>query len=209
MIYAVVNSKGGVGKSTTAVHLATMLARQGPALLLDGDPQASAASWAAWRRESNTDLPSPTTSRLLGRALIDEGKNLSKGFDNTVIDAGGRDNVGLRSALLLADRAIVPVGASVFDSAAMTDFLDLLSLAKDINPKLDAKFLLARLDTRTKDATEMLEYLEEQELPAFTSRIYERVAYRRVLPSGSTVHETKKDNIAIKEMNSLFKEVTS
>jgi chromosome partitioning protein len=45
MIYAVVNTKGGVGKTTTAVHLATMLARTQRTLLIDGDPQASAASW--------------------------------------------------------------------------------------------------------------------------------------------------------------------
>ena len=48
-----VNSKGGVGKTTTAVHLAAMLSRQGNTLLIDGDHQASAASWAAWRREKN------------------------------------------------------------------------------------------------------------------------------------------------------------
>jgi len=52
MIFACVNTKGGVGKTTTAVHLAVMLARQGKTLLIDGDPQASAASWAAWRRET-------------------------------------------------------------------------------------------------------------------------------------------------------------
>ena len=46
MIYAVVNTKGGVGKTTVAVHLATMLTRQGKVLLIDGDPQQSAASWA-------------------------------------------------------------------------------------------------------------------------------------------------------------------
>ena len=45
MIYAVVNPKGGVGKTPTAVHLAPMLARTGETLLIDGDPQASAASW--------------------------------------------------------------------------------------------------------------------------------------------------------------------
>lgn len=69
MIFACVNTKGGVGKTTTAVHLATMLARQHRTLLIDGDPQASAASWAAWRRESDYQ-PSPTTTCLTGKAIL-------------------------------------------------------------------------------------------------------------------------------------------
>ena len=115
MIYAVVNTKGGVGKTTTAVHLATMLSRTGTALLIDGDPQASAASWAAWRRDNPAYDPSPTTTCLTGKAIFNEGKALAGGFDNVVVDVGGRDATGLRSALLLAHRAIIPVGASILD----------------------------------------------------------------------------------------------
>lgn len=90
MIYAVVNTKGGVGKTTTAVHLATMLSRTGTALLIDGDPQASAASWAAWRRDNPAYDPSPTTTCLTGKAIFNEGKALSGGFDNVVVDVGER-----------------------------------------------------------------------------------------------------------------------
>jgi cellulose biosynthesis protein BcsQ len=60
MIFACVNTKGGVGKTTTAVHLAVMLSRQGKTLLIDGDTQASAASWAAWnpvRTVAHHNLP--------------------------------------------------------------------------------------------------------------------------------------------------------
>ena len=81
MIFACVNTKGGVGKTTTAVHLAVMLARQGKTLLIDGDPQASAASWAAWRRETQYD-PSPTTTCLAGKAILAEGKQLASGFEH-------------------------------------------------------------------------------------------------------------------------------
>ena len=91
MRIAVVNTKGGVGKTTIATHLAALFAAQAATLLIDADPQASAASWAAWRREAGRE-PSPTTTCLLGKAVFDEGKNLSKGFAHTVIDAGGRDS---------------------------------------------------------------------------------------------------------------------
>jgi len=207
MIFACVNTKGGVGKTTTAVHLAVMLCRQGKALLIDGDPQASAASWAAWRRD-NPDLnPSPTTTCLSGKAILTEGRNLAAGFENVVVDAGGRDSIGLRSALLLAQRAVIPVGASNLDAAAMTDLLEVVELARDYNPELDVRVLLTRVDPRTKDAAEMLEFLAEQKLTVLPTKVCERVAFRRAIGEGATVQELGRDQAAIAEIESLYREV--
>jgi chromosome partitioning protein len=208
MIYAVVNTKGGVGKTTTAVHLATMLARTDRTLLIDGDPQASAASWAAWRREAQRD-PSPTTTCLAGKAILSEGKTLSEGFAHTVVDAGGRDSVGLRSALLLARQAIVPVGASNLDAAAMTDLLEVIDMAKDYNSELQVRIYLTRIDSRTKDAVEMLAFLHEQKLPVLSCRACERVAYRRAIGEGAIVQELGKDPSSSQEMEAFLAEVTA
>lgn len=207
MIYAVVNSKGGVGKTTTAVHLATMLSRTGNTLMIDGDPQASAASWAAWRRENPSYTPSPTTTCLTGKAILSEGKQLAAGFDNVVVDAGGRDSVSLRSALLLAQRAIIPVGASNLDAAAMTDLLTVVDLARDYNPDLDVRVLLTRIDPRTKDAADMLAFLNEQQLTVLPTKICERVAFRRAIGEGAIVQEMGKDQAAVTEMEAFLKEV--
>ena len=208
MIYAVVNTKGGVGKTTTAVHLATMLARTEKTLLIDGDPQASAASWAAWRRETERS-PSPTTTCLGGKAILAEGKALAEGFSHSVVDAGGRDSVGLRSALLLARQAIVPVGASNLDAAAMTDLLEVIEMAKDYNPDLQVRIFLTRIDSRTKDAADMLTFLNEQKLPVLSCRACERVAYRRAIGEGAIVQELGKDPSSSQEMEAFLAEVTA
>jgi len=185
-----------------------MLAKTGSTLLIDADPQASSASWAAWRREANRE-PSPTTTVLQGKAVLSEGKLLAKSFESTVVDAGGRDSSGLRSALLLAQRAIIPVGASNLDAAAMTDLLEIVELAKEYNPTLDVRVLLARIDPRTKDADEMIKYLSDEGLKVFTSRIVERVAYRRTIGEGAIVEEVAKDQQAVAEMQAFFLEATA
>ncbi len=206
MIFACVNTKGGVGKTTTAVHLATMLAREQVTLLIDGDPQASAASWAAWRRDTEF-APSPTTTCLTGKAILTEGRALAKGFAHTVVDAGGRDSAGLRSALLLANCAIIPVGASNLDAAAMTDLLEVIDMARDYNPELLVRVLLSRVDPRTRDTADMLTFLNDHQFNVFKARVCERVAYRRAIGEGAIVHEVGRDQAAILEMNEFFKEV--
>lgn len=209
MIYSVVNTKGGVGKTTTAVHLATMLARKGKTLLIDGDPQASAASWAAWRRENPNYAPSPTTTCLAGKAILSEGKQLAAGFEYVVVDAGGRDSIGLRSALLLAQKAIIPIGASNLDAAALTDLLTVVELARDYNPELDVRVLLTRVDPRTKDAAEMMHFLAEQKLAVLATQVCERVAFRRAIGEGAIVQELGRDQAAVTEIEAFFREVQS
>src|SRR3546814_2716181 len=131
-----------------------MLATRGKTLLIDGDPQGSAASWAAWRRDNPEYSPSPTTVCLQGKAINSEGRQLASSYEHVVVDAGGRDSVGLRSALLLAEVVIVPVGASSFDDAAMNDLLTEIDLARDSNPDLAVRMLLSRVDTPPKETGE-------------------------------------------------------
>lgn len=209
MIYASVNTKGGVGKTMTAVHLSVHLSHVGPTLLIDGDPQKTAASWAFWRREAGKD-PSPTTAILEGKAIVKEGRELATGFKNVIIDAGGRDSEGLRAALLLAQMAIVPVVTSQFDAIAMSDLLEVAEMARDFNPNLDMRVLLNRVDQRTvRDNEEMVEHIQSQGLKVLSTRVIERVAYRRAAKEGGVVHEYGRDTAAIADMDAFFAEVAA
>jgi hypothetical protein len=71
-VVAVVNGKGGVGKTTTAVSLAALLSERGPVLLVDADPQGS-ASWWCGRGEMPFGLAQEGDPRLLARLRRVEG----------------------------------------------------------------------------------------------------------------------------------------
>jgi chromosome partitioning protein len=208
MIFAVVNTKGGVGKTTTAVHLAGMFARTHSTLLIDADPQHSSAGWAAFRRDAKRG-PSPVTVCLSGDAIYSEGRMLATDRQRTVIDTGARDGIGLRSALALAHHAIVPIGASQLDSMALSGLLEAVDLARSYNPNLKLRVLLTRIDRRTRETDDMLAYLQQKKLDVLATRVHERVAYRRTIPSGAIVQELGKDHAAAAEMDALLAEVSS
>ena len=204
MIISVCNTKGGVGKSTVAVHLAQAYSATRKTLLIDTDEQQTAAKWAAWRRESdvNTDL---TTVTLSGMAVAREGVAMARDYAMTIVDAGGGNQPGLRAALAVASLAIVPVGASEFDTSAMDNFIELLALAKPQNPKLEVVAVLNRI-ARTKETEEVAEFLRLAGITTFNTRLHERIAYRRSVAAGKSVMEFS-DVKAKDEMQALFIEV--
>jgi len=220
---AVVNTKGGVGKSTVAMHLATYLASRGyKTLLVDGDDkQQSCAIWAQWRRneEENTGekLVSPSTITLTGKAIRNEGIKIAEDYDFMIVDAGGRENPSLRNALLFADLAIAPIGASSLDAAAMDDFFEIVETSREykeaFDEKLQVMMLLARVDLRAKDGAMMRDYLEESQdaknYKYFESVISERVDFKRSISNGKTAMETDPEGAAAKEMIAFCQEVIS
>lgn len=207
MRYAVVYSKGGVGKSTVALHLATHLAKQAPTLLIDGDPEERITTWITWRREAVPEAPTPTTVRLIGRSIMDEGREVAEGFTHTVIDSEGRDGPGLRNALLMADRVIVPLGYEGFDTMDLVKFKENVDFARDFNPDLKVKVLLARIHTQSKMGG-LIKDLNEMGFDVFAQRIRELLVYRHVGRTGLTVHEYKPRSAAANhDMNAFYKEL--
>ena len=107
MIILIGGEKGGSGKSCLAQNLAVYLQKSGrDVLLLDADPQATTNDWAKEREENDAvpTLPCVQASGNLRQTL----KDLSKRYDNIVIDCGGQDTEALRSAMTVATHMLLP-----------------------------------------------------------------------------------------------------
>ena len=155
MIVALLNQKGGVGKTTLALHIAGEWARQGKrAIVIDADPQGSALDWSEQRRREAL----PRLFGVVGLArdtLHREAPELARGADHVVIDGPPRVAGLMRSALLVADLVLIPALPSPFDGWASAEMLKLLEEARIFRPQLIARFVLNRCPARTVIAREI------------------------------------------------------
>src|SRR3546814_376868 len=148
MIVALLNQKGGVGKTTLALHLAGQWTRQGRrVLLIDADPQGSALDWSQQR--ATEGLPRLFSVVGLARDTLHiEAPELARGMDHVVIDGPPRVANLLRSALFACDLALIPVQPSPLDGWASAEMLKLIDQARIFKPEIGARFLLNRYHAR-------------------------------------------------------------
>jgi len=155
MRLAVVNLKGGSGKTVTAIHLAAALSGHDRTLLVDADPQGSALSWS----EEAGDLPFAVVS-LPVRDLHRRVDRLLPGIAHTVIDTPPGDRAIVRSAIAASEVVIVPIPPSVMDLDRLRPTLDLIEEVEVLTP-LRVFVLLTRVRAATKSGRVTREVLEE------------------------------------------------
>ena len=207
MIVALLNQKGGVGKTTLALHLAGAWASQGKrVILIDADPQGSALDWSEQRAREGL-------ARLFGivglarDTLHREAPELARDADHVVIDGPPRVASLMRSALLAADLVLIPVQPSPLDGWASAEMLALLREARLYRPQLAARFVLNRCGARTVIARETAQALAEHDPPVLASVVGQRVAFAEAAQTGRLVAELDVDGPGAREIDALSAEV--
>jgi chromosome partitioning protein len=182
--------KGGTGKSTLAENLAAHLACEGvDVMLLDADKQGTSTQWIGRRNEAG--LPAVHSAQKQGD-VYKTALDLSERYDVVIIDAGGRDSMELRSAMLAADIMYVPIKASQNDLETLPKVEELVQNARIINPTLKVRCILSMAPTNTminevEEARALLVDFETFEMSDCIIR--ERKVFRDAAPVGKGVVE--------------------
>lgn len=210
-IILVGGEKGGTGKTTLAVNLAAQRALQGrDVLLIDTDIQASASYWAQSRDEAGVQ-PRVACIQKFGKGLPTAVRDLAKRYQDLIIDAGGRDSVELRAALVVAERVFIPIQPSQFDIWTLGRMDDLVKTAQGFNPELWAGVVISRASTNpvVSEVAEAQSLLTDfPHLRLVATVIRDRIAYRKAAREGLGVAELKPaDPKAVEEVRALFQEV--
>lgn len=205
MIITIANSKGGVGKSTIAVHLAAWLHKHGHRVTLaDCDTQQSSSEWI---REA---APEVHTIRLDNpNEILNELPILAQETDYVIADGPGSQTETSRALLLRADLGIVPCKASMLEVRALSKATEVLRQAQDIrdgSPK--AVIILSMVGKNYRLTKDMKDAAAALNFPMTSTAMILRQIYADAPGQGQVVWNMgARANEASEEIDRLFREI--
>ena len=206
MIYAFLNQKGGVGKTTLAIHLADALSRrESRVLLIDADPQQTAMKWSTFRAGENKfsviAMAKPTLHKELPPIYTD--------YDDIVIDGPPRVHDLAKSIILAADLVLIPVQPSPADVWATSETVDLIGEARIFKESLKSAIIINRTIVNTVIGRDVREALSTLNTPILQSDLSQRVAFAEALNAGQTVMDLDPRGRAANEVDAFVSELVS
>lgn len=202
-IITIAQQKGGSGKTTLAVNLATAFLAEGKSVgLLDTDPQGSLGKWFMKRIETYGEDPNLHFSTATAWGISYELRSLSDKVDIVIVDTPPKADSDLRPALRAADLILVPLSSSHVDIWATQDVLDLADRAGK-----RAFIVMNRSRSGTRLGAEVLEAVKELDAEVMSAGLGNRILFAEALGNGLGAVEAKTKSPAATEVLNLVKEV--
>lgn len=202
-VIALVGNKGGAGKTTLAINLASVLNESGSTLLLDADPQGSSLTWCNIAGDE-CQLDVADGSGGLSVQITDNSD-----YAFCVIDCPPSvQSEQTREALRLCDIALIPVQPSPLDLWASVHIENEINEAKAVNDTIRALLVINQSEPRTRLSRMTREVIDELSLPAADTAIGRRVAHRNAILEGRSVAQMgSRGAVAADEIRELIKEL--
>ena len=203
-VIAVVNQKGGTGKTTIATSVACAFAEVFQVLLLDADGQSSALDWADSRAQP---LLSLEVRGVEPGQLLQDVRLLGPRYHWVIIDGPPGITRTNADAVRAADLVLIPVKPGPFDVWAVSDIVAAVKARQETAAGLPkAAFVITMSKTRSRLSQQIEAALDEYGLPVLQARTTDRVAYPQAITEGKSVLEGR-DRTARNEIIALHDEI--
>lgn len=203
-VIALVGNKGGAGKTTLAVNLASALKNGASTAIIDADPQRSSIQWREICEQEQAISVLDDEGDLL--EVVRDARNR---YDHILIDCPPSvDAVQTREALQACRVALIPLQPSPLDIWATVHIERLIDEARRLNAGLAAMMVINQLEPRTRLSQMIRTALAELDIPVAETAIRRRMAYKMSVLEGRSVFEMgSRGAAAADEVRQLANEV--